>query len=217
MVWEKVGALCVLCVPLMGLNVEEEKKRKGVKVIWALQLQNKPLETQAMHAHKSLSVWNFNQNQVLDEETTNVKLSSCKTKKVMTGVGWMGSFFTIENEPNVVLIAFFWNSWQNMTWQKCHFQVCASRVFFFFSILWCSHHTGNHRQEVLAKFGYSSERKVEKFQHPDIFWQANGTYCDSKKKKSSKSGDDFQCNFFHKSPLHVAVVCFSVAKWQNSP
>jgi hypothetical protein len=71
----------------------------------------------------------------------------------------------------------------------------------FFPFQFCdvvvSHHTGNHRQEVLAKFGYSSERKVEKFQHPDIFWQSNGTYCDYTKKKSSKSGN-FQCIFFTK-------------------
>jgi hypothetical protein len=45
---------------------------------------------------------------------------------------------------------------------KVPFQVCASG-FLFFSILWCSHHVGNGGQEVLAKFGYSSERKVEKF------------------------------------------------------
>jgi hypothetical protein len=30
MVGEKVGVLCVLCVPLMGLNVEEEKRGKKV-------------------------------------------------------------------------------------------------------------------------------------------------------------------------------------------
>jgi hypothetical protein len=28
------------------------------------------------------------------------------------------------------------------------------------------HHTGNHPQEELAKFGYKSERKVEKFKIP---------------------------------------------------
>jgi hypothetical protein len=40
---------------------------------------------------------------------------------------------------------------------------------FFLAILWRSHHTGNHPQEELAKFGYRSERKVKKFKNAVIF------------------------------------------------
>jgi hypothetical protein len=40
-----------------------------------------------------------------------------------------------------------------------------------------SSHIGNQPQEELTKFGYRSERKVEKFKNPAIFWRpANGTY-----------------------------------------
>jgi hypothetical protein len=37
--------------------------------------------------------------------------------------------------------------------------------------------TGNHSHEELAKFGYRSERKVDNFQNPTMFWQPLGTYC----------------------------------------
>jgi hypothetical protein len=37
--------------------------------------------------------------------------------------------------------------------------------------------TGNHAQEELAKFGYRSERKVENFENPSIFWHPLKTYC----------------------------------------
>jgi hypothetical protein len=167
-----------------------------------LQLQNKPLETQAMHAHKSLSVWNFNQNQVLDEETTNVKLSSGKTKKVMTtGGGVDGKVLYNWKRAKCGFDCFLLKLMTKHDLTKSAIFKCVHQgFFFFFSILWCSHHTGNHRQEVLAKFGYSSERKVEKFQHPDIFWQANGTYCDFKKKKNRQNlATTFSAFFSQKS------------------
>lgn len=85
---------------------------------------------------------------------------------------------------------------------KVPFQVCAS-WFFFFSILWCSHHTGNCRQEILAKFGYSSEKKVEKSQHPDTFWQPNGTYCEFQKKNPQNLAT-FSAIFFTK-----ILACYS--------
>ncbi len=44
--------------------------------------------------------------------------------------------------------------------------------FSFFSILWHSH-TCNHPQEELAKFGYTSERKVKKFKNHTLFWRLN--------------------------------------------
>jgi len=52
-----------------------------------------------------------------------------------------------------------------------HFRVF--RFLFFF----VSSHIGNQPQEELTKFGYRSERKVEKFKNPAIFWRpADGTY-----------------------------------------
>ncbi len=39
------------------------------------------------------------------------------------------------------------------------------------------YNTGNHPWEELAKFGYRSERKVEKFKNPAIFWQPAGICC----------------------------------------
>jgi hypothetical protein len=51
----------------------------------------------------------------------------------------------------------------------------------FVPLLGCSHHVGDHVQEDLAKFGYGSERKIEKFKkNPAIYiyiWQLAGTYC----------------------------------------
>jgi hypothetical protein len=52
------------------------------------------------------------------------------------------------------------------------------RVFcFLFFFNFVSSHIGNQPQEELTKFGYRSERKVEKLKIPAIFWQpADGTY-----------------------------------------
>jgi hypothetical protein len=47
----------------------------------------------------------------------------------------------------------------------------------FISFNFVSSHIGNQPQEELTKFGYRSERKVEKSKNPAIFWQpADGTY-----------------------------------------
>jgi hypothetical protein len=91
---------------------------------------------------------------------------------------------------------------------------------FFFQILWgrcCS----DHPQEDLAKFGYRSERKEEKFRNPAIFWQHALTYCLTlviskiKNKKSSKSGD-FEPFFPQKNPLYKLHWLFLwVTRMQN--
>ncbi len=63
--------------------------------------------------------------------------------------------------------------------------------FSFFPILLCNH-TGDCPEEELAKFGYKSERKVEKFKNPAIFLQPAGNYfllvaLFSQKRNSQKS------------------------------
>jgi hypothetical protein len=53
--------------------------------------------------------------------------------------------------------------------------------------------TGNHAHKELANFGYRSERKVENFENPSIFWHPLKTYCInmtiSEKKQFMKCGD----------------------------
>jgi hypothetical protein len=72
--------------------------------------------------------------------------------------------------------------------------VCIAGILalrFLFSILWCSH-TGYHSQEELARFGYRSERKVEKFKNTAIFSWPAGIYSLNKvisEKNSSETGD----------------------------
>ncbi len=102
-----------------------------------MQLQNKPLETQAMHAHKSLSVWNFDQNQVQDEEITKcqIELMQDKESDDRGGVDG-GSFYTIENEPNVC----FWSlssETHDKTWldKSAISSVCVHPGFFLFNFV----------------------------------------------------------------------------------
>jgi hypothetical protein len=67
-----------------------------------------------------------------------------------------------------------------------------------------------------AKFGYSSERKVEKFKKPTIFWRPTGTYCQRMAISEFfplKSGNLWHF-FKHKNPLyelHWIFFCHQVA------
>jgi hypothetical protein len=84
--------------------------------------------------------------------------------------------------------------------------------FFFFWILWCSH-IDNHPQGELTKFGYRSERTVEIFKNPDMFWCPAGTYF-LNMVISEKNSGDFWCIFLTKI-LCVSLIglYFFVAKW----
>jgi hypothetical protein len=56
-------------------------------------------------------------------------------------------------------------------------KIQAVRVSSFFcSNLW-GRRVGNHPDEELAKFGYRSERKLEKLMNCALFWQHARTYC----------------------------------------
>jgi hypothetical protein len=66
-------------------------------------------------------------------------------------------------------------------WQMgvLHSRVCSLVGYFSFIYLFiylfiiskfCGRWSGHHPQEDLAKFGYMSVRKVEKFRNPAIFW-----------------------------------------------
>jgi hypothetical protein len=71
---------------------------------------------------------------------------------------------------------------------------------FFPSILQCSHNR-DHPQDELAKFGYRSETKIERFKNPAIFWQPAGTYCPNVAISSLKSGN-IGTFFIHKNALY---------------
>jgi hypothetical protein len=43
-------------------------------------------------------------------------------------------------------------------------------LFIYLLYQFCGRWSGHHPQEDLAKFGYMSVRKVEKFRNPAIFW-----------------------------------------------
>ncbi len=63
----------------------------------------------------------------------------------------------------------------------------------FFVVVIVMQPTGNHAHKELANFGYRSERKVENFENPSIFWHPLKTYCInmtiSEKKQFMKCGD----------------------------
>ncbi len=92
--------------------------------------------------------------------------------------------------------------------------VCIAGILaprFLFSILWCSH-TGYHSQEELAKFGYRSERKVEKCKNTAIFSWSVGIYWLNKvisEKNSSETGD-FGAFFSQNSFVWVVLNFFCV-------
>jgi hypothetical protein len=48
---------------------------------------------------------------------------------------------------------------------------------FLHNYKWCSDIGNYPPQEELAKFGYMSERKIQKFKSPANFWQPAETYC----------------------------------------
>jgi hypothetical protein len=69
----------------------------------------------------------------------------------------------------------------------------------------------------LAKFGYRSERKVEIFKNPDIFWWPAGTYF-LNMVISQKYFGDFWCNFFTKILCVSLIGLYSLLPSdQNSP
>jgi hypothetical protein len=90
--------------------------------------------------------------------------------------------------------------------------VCIAGILalrFLFSILWCSH-TGYHSQEELARFGYRSERKVEKFKNTTIFSWPAGIYS-LNKVISEKIPQKLVIlvHSFHKNPLcGLYSICF---------
>jgi hypothetical protein len=62
----------------------------------------------------------------------------------------------------------------------------------FVPLLWCSHHVGDHLQEDLAKFGYRSEREIEKIKKiPAIYIYILATFWNLLFKY-----DDFRIFFF---------------------
>jgi hypothetical protein len=75
----------------------------------------------------------------------------------------------------------------------------------------CSHN-GDHPQEELAKFGYRSERKVEKSKNPAIIWQPAETYCPN----MAISEIVTLVHFFRKNPFYelnwILFFCWQVVK-----
>jgi hypothetical protein len=93
--------------------------------------------------------------------------------------------------------------------------VCIAGILalrFLFSILWCSH-TGYHSQEELAKFGYRSERNVEKRKDTAIFSWPAGICCLNKVISEKK----FLRNWWFWCILFTKFLCVGCTQFFLSP
>ncbi len=81
--------------------------------------------------------------------------------------------------------------------------------FFFFSILQgLGRWLGDHPQEDVTRFGYTSERKLVRI--PPIFWRPVGTYCLNMATSEFFDFKIFSSLCIDLGPLSFCIICTSV-------